>query len=61
MRIGFHNAPLCPPFEYWCEQCQTLNLSIADINKCGECGAPIEERGPMGTLRTRDERQGVAR
>ena len=41
MEIRIHRAPRCEPFEYWCGQCRTLNLSFVPFEICPICGGEI--------------------
>lgn len=56
MRIEFHNLPYISPYEYWCDHCETLNMSMVELTYCPVCKTEIKERGKLGELKTREER-----
>jgi DNA-directed RNA polymerase subunit RPC12/RpoP len=46
MEFRFHNLPLTIPFEYWCYQCGTMNLSLVPLNACPACNGSILKGEP---------------
>ncbi len=50
MRIGFHNRPYTDPFEYWCYNCGTMNLSLCETDNCLGCGKGPILKGAVGSL-----------